>query len=82
MTASETPPVHRFTSLDELYKALSTHAVPAVRSDGVVRVSHLTFAERGLAHLLDARRRVGTYGLVLVITPTLVTGVVELQCRR
>jgi hypothetical protein len=82
MLRPKAPPVYRFATLDQLCEALSTHAIPAVRSGGVVRVNPLLFAEGGIAHLLEARRRVGTYGLVLVMTFAVQIDRVELQCGR
>ena len=79
MPTPHDPLVRRFESLEQLYTALRTHAVPNLRGGGTVRVHPACFANSGITGILEARRRVGNYGLVLALTTAVAPGCVELR---
>ena len=79
MALQDRPNVSRFPSLERLFEALERHTVPAVESGGTVHVHPSQFAQRGVLDLLQARQRVGEYGLALVLTPAVGVECIEVR---
>ncbi|HET7583537.1 MAG TPA: hypothetical protein VFK13_01445 [Gemmatimonadaceae bacterium] len=71
--------IDRFDSFDQLYDALQTRTVPRSAPGGVVRVHPGRFSERGITEVIEARRRVGEFGLTLTLTPAVGIECVELR---
>ena len=79
MAPENRPNVSRFPSLERLFEALERHTVPSVESGGTVHVHPSQFAQRGVLDLLQARQRVGEYGLALVLTPAVGVECIEVR---